>query len=198
MKRSEKTWIQTFTGKQFWPLSPDPDDIDIIDIAHALSNVCRFTGHSYDFYSVAQHCVFVSQHVGAVSENPNDTLWGLLHDAPEAYLCDVASPVKHAPGEFGKLYREYEKVLMDCICVKFGLPLEEPEIVRAVDARMLATERRDLMAAPPRAWPLLNRVVPYKHRIRALSPGPAERYFLDHFSVAKFKLDEYNELPLLL
>jgi hypothetical protein len=82
-------WIQTYSGRQFWPLDPRVEDVHLEDIAHALSNVCRYTGHVREFYSVAEHSVHVSW-----SCEPEDALWGLLHDASEAYLADMARPVK--------------------------------------------------------------------------------------------------------
>ncbi|MFG0247924.1 MAG: phosphohydrolase, partial [Phycisphaeraceae bacterium JB051] len=78
------SWIQTYTGKAFYPLREDPGIIDIRDIAHALSLQCRFNGHCSDFYSVAQHSVHVSEVVPQAF-----ALWGLLHDAAEAYMSDL-------------------------------------------------------------------------------------------------------------
>ena len=83
MKR-KGDWMQTHSGIQFWPLDPRPEDILIEDIAHALSNQCRFAGHCCFHYSVAQHSVLVSENVPA-----QDAMWGLLHDAGEAYLVDL-------------------------------------------------------------------------------------------------------------
>ena len=60
-KRSRGSWAQTFTGRQFFPLDPDPQDIDIVDIAHSLAMQCRYNGHTDRFYSVAEHCVHVSR-----------------------------------------------------------------------------------------------------------------------------------------
>jgi uncharacterized protein len=101
-------WIQTYTGKQFWPLSPLPEDIVIEDIAHALSMQCRFGGHVRTFYSVAQHSVHVSLLV-----EPQYALWGLLHDAAEAYLVDLPRPIKKF-SEMGLLYQEIEAAGLDC------------------------------------------------------------------------------------
>src|SRR5271156_4912831 len=84
---SDSAWIQTFTGKKFYPFNPKPQDIDIRDIAHALSNICRFTGHTKRFYSVAEHSRNVAKLVPAHMK-----LQALLHDASEAYLCDIARP----------------------------------------------------------------------------------------------------------
>jgi len=135
--------IHTFSGKRFAPLNPDPDDICIEDIAHSLSQQCRFTGHTRKPYSIAQHSYLVS--VNCASE---DALWGLMHDASEAYLCDIASPVKHSDEMGG--YRLAELNLMEVICHKYGLPLDMPESVKVADRRMLITEARDLM--PPADW----------------------------------------------
>lgn len=69
-------WIATFTGGVFFPLAPRVEDVRISDIAHALSMLCRFAGHTRGFYSVAQHSVLVSRLC-----SQQDALWGLLHDA---------------------------------------------------------------------------------------------------------------------
>ena len=82
-------WIQTMSGVIFYPLDPRPEEIRIEDIAHALSHQCRFAGHCREFYSVAEHSVRVSR------ELPQEfMLWGLLHDASEAYLVDLPRPIK--------------------------------------------------------------------------------------------------------
>lgn len=88
-----KPWIQTFTGKQFWPLTPKAEDVCIEDIAHALAFKCRFGGHCKTFYSVAEHSCRVAEIL-----RPEHQLIGLLHDAAEAYLPDVAAPIKSAIG----------------------------------------------------------------------------------------------------
>jgi hypothetical protein len=123
----------TYTGKKFFPLHPNSDDIDIKDIAHALSNVCRFTGHVSQFYSVAQHCVLVSQLC-----NPENALAGLVHDASEAYLSDVARPVKYTEHMLG--YRKIEEILEKAIAVRFGTPFPIPADVKAADDALLLAE----------------------------------------------------------
>lgn len=109
-------WIQTFTGKRFFFLNPNPDDIDIEDIAHSLSFLCRFTGHPSKFYSVAQHSLIVS----AIVNNPRARAWGLMHDAFEAYIGDIASPTKrYAPD-----LKLAEKVIQTTIINKYGIPYD--------------------------------------------------------------------------
>lgn len=138
-------FIQTYTGKKFYPLDPRPEDIDINDIIHALSCQSRFAGHCTQFYSVAQHSVLVSLMCPL-----EDALWGLLHDASEAYLVDIPSPLKKSP-EF-TFYRDAEKKLMNVICDVYGLNHDEPDSVKLVDKRMLATEARDLTMSEGRGW----------------------------------------------
>lgn len=137
------SWIITFSGRRFWPLHPNPDDLCIEDIAHALSNICRFTGHVSDFYSVSQHSVLASELMWSVQPTRIDLrLQALLHDASEAYLCDLARPVKHAPALKG--YRLAEHTLQTMIYQKFGVPLEEPPELKQIDRELRVTERRQL------------------------------------------------------
>lgn len=163
-------WIQTFTGKQFWPLDPRPEDIDVRDIAHALANTCRFNGHCLGFYSVAEHSVLVSRHA-----SPEYRLAALLHDAAEAYLADIPRPLK--PYLSG--YHEIERRLEECIAEKFDLPHPWPEEVKELDSRILADEAERLMGAPPADWhlPLLKLGV----RFPFWKPMDAELEFLREF-----------------
>jgi len=171
-ERDERGWIQTFTGRQAWPLRPAEEDICIEDIAHALSMICRYTGHVREFYSVAQHSVIASKIVPL-----EDAQWALLHDATEAYLCDVARPVKPFLGD----YKKIERRLMNCIANVFNLSGFEPESVKHADLVLLATERRDLMASPPVPWISTENISPLTDRIHPLPPAEAKKLFLDRF-----------------
>lgn len=164
-------WLQTFTGVQFWPLDPRPDEISLLDIAHSLSNQCRFSGHVTKFYSVAQHSVLVAEIVP-----PEDAAWALLHDATEAYLVDLPRPIKRY-SKLGDEYREIEKRLMRCICERFGLQIYEPQSVKVADDILLMTEKRDLMPNSPQKWretsePLSRIIQPWK-------PAKAKQRFLE-------------------
>jgi len=97
-------WIETYTGKKLYFLEPKPEQIDIEDIATALSNECRFGGHTKSFYSVAEHSILVA----TICPAPL-ALVGLLHDASEAYLRDIASPIK----QYLANYKELEEKLMN-------------------------------------------------------------------------------------
>lgn len=172
-KESKKhEWIQLYTGKKFYPLNPQEEDIDIEDIAHSLSNMCRFTGHCKSFYSVAQHSVLVSYLCG--SEN---ALYGLLHDASEAFCVDVPKPLKRLEAFAG--YRDVEKKIQEIICKKFNLPLQEPKEVKQADTRMLSTEARDLMAPHHPDW--IQPCEPYPFIIVPLPPLEAKKLFLDRY-----------------
>lgn len=173
MARSQKSgWIVTFTGRQFWPLDPRVDDIDIRDIAHGLSNMCRFTGQCREFYSVAEHSY------RCASEAPNWlALSMLLHDASEAYLCDVSRPVKHAKGM--ESYREAEARLMAVIGERYDVSFDDP-LVHQIDDSMLMTEKRDLMPPSP-TWSVHN--PPFPTMIVPYTPRGAELLFLDSFEI---------------
>mgnify|MGYP001554442680 CR=1 FL=1 len=133
-------WMQTVSGRAFWPLDPHPEEIDIEDIAHALGHMCRYGGHSSRFYSVAEHSTLVSYFVP-----PEHALAGLMHDATEAYLVDVPRPIKHNL----PTYREIEGQLWAVIAVRFGLPLELPQAVHDADVAVLFAEQKALMKPSP-------------------------------------------------
>jgi hypothetical protein len=175
MARSERDWINTFTGRKFWPLDPHPNDIDIVDIAHALAMQCRFTGHVQHFYSVAEHSVRVARR-----SPPEFQLWGLLHDAAEAYLVDLARPVKHQAALEG--YRDAETRIMAAIKEKFGLVGDQPQVVHEIDGRMLITEATELLTMHPdwSAWADLGEPWLGEGRL-GWSPAKAKRRFLAAF-----------------
>lgn len=140
-------WMQTFTGRAFYPLDPRVEDIDPEDIAHALSMLCRYNGQTKFFYSVAEHCVLMSEWVESVA-GPYDALWTLLHDASEAYMGDMVRPLKRSMPS----YRAAEDNLMAFICTRFGINVEVPPIVKEADNRILMDERAKLMTKPPMPW----------------------------------------------
>lgn len=164
-------WIQTYTGRMFFPLDPDAGQIDIRDIAHALSLQCRFNGHCRCFYSVAEHSVRVSNQLTG-----REALWGLLHDAAEAYLTDLPRPVKKQM----PLFEELEDRLLAVIMKHFGLPPTMPAAVRKADDDLLATEARDLMGKPPQPWSFGGSTL--DQTITPLLPAAAEQAFLARFA----------------
>jgi len=183
-------WIMTASGRPFWPLEPRVEDVYIGDIAHHLSHLCRFTGAVREFYSVAQHSVCVSFALAAepaVAGSLNDLAWwrqrglyGLLHDASEAYLIDVPRPLKRDV-RFSA-YRDAEARVQKVIYSAFRLPVAgEPADLKVVDRRMLRTEQRDLMP-PPALAELRDDVAPFAFSVaQPWSPARARWRFLDRF-----------------
>lgn len=168
----DDAWIQTYSGRRFTPTNPNPDAIVIQDIAHSLSMQCRFSGHVKRFYSVAQHSVLVSYIC-----NYEDALWGLMHDATEAYLVDVPRPLKRS-GQFDA-YLAFEAKMQKAVCQRFGLPEAEPPSVKRADTILLATEARDLMAPLRSDW--VQDVNPLPFKIDPLGPKEAKDLFMKRF-----------------
>ncbi|MBF0589290.1 MAG: phosphohydrolase [Magnetococcales bacterium] len=170
-KRDPNGWIQTYGGHQFWPLDPRVEEIHLEDIAHALSMLCRFNGHCMRFYSVAEHSVHISYIVP-----PEHALWGLMHDAAEAYLADIPIPIKRTMDD----YARHEAHLLRLIARRFALSEKIPAEIRQADRQMLATEKLALMRPEPAPWmPLPDPLDPAM--IQALPPQEAEQLFLNRY-----------------
>lgn len=147
-------WILTYTGRKFWPLEPKAEDVCIEDIAHALSNICRYGGHSKSFYSVAQHSWLVSYLV-----HESNALWGLMHDAAEAYIGDMVAPIKQHVSfcvdvmslDDGYSMEYLEEQIQKVIAKALGLPWPAPNY-KAADHAALMIERNQLLPDHP-DWP---------------------------------------------
>lgn len=173
-------WFVSSSGQCFNVREPRPEQIQLADIAHHLSNVCRFGGAVREFYSVAEHCLYVSRLV-----RPELAALGLLHDATEAYLGDVIKPLKNCLPD----YRALEHVWAAAIAERFGFPsLEHPE-VKLADVAAVQAERRDLLPstlnadAPRELWAAYlqrgDRVPPAATPVKPLgSPAAAKEAFL--------------------
>jgi len=168
MKTETRTAIQTRSGRMLDFLNPDPDAIDIRDIAHALALTNRYGGHTAQPYSVAQHCVLCS-----IVAPRGLELQALMHDAQEAYTGDVPKPLKNVLPD----YRDVEDRIERVVRKKFGLPKRFDPRVKAVDSRMLVTEAQQLGFL---WWPALD-AEPFDLNVRPWSWGWARRRFLDRF-----------------
>lgn len=173
------SWIQTSKGRKFDLLAPDPVQLDIEEIAHSLSLLCRFTGHVSRFMSVAHHSVIVALLVEQMDGTTRqDAYDGLMHDATEAYVGDVARPLKQLLPE----YRRIEGAIAAAIAQRFAVTDPLPDCVKLADNVSLLWERRDLMASPPEQWAEEHIVdlVPSEILV-PLTPKESEHLFLGHF-----------------
>ncbi len=170
--------LHTYTGKKFCPQSPKLEDICLEDIARSLSMTCRFNGHVQTYYSVAEHCVRLS-----LMDNESSPQWRLMHDAAEAYLGDMVSPVKSLLRSFHTL----ERTLLMEIAKRFKLDIKDYNYaVMAADMKMLATEARDIVGIDPiKDWKM--KTEPLSKIIKPWSPEDAECKFLRRAKILGIK-----------
>lgn len=147
--------MTTFTGREFWPLDPRPDDMLIIDVAHHLAMQVRFNGAVKDFYSVAEHCVlgshivyFLAMLSGATEKEAKLLAFEfLMHDAWETWAGDMIRPIKNGTAcgaEFKKLERPGEAAVR----IRWNLMVPTPPIIKQVDSEMCAVEQRQRYESP--------------------------------------------------
>ncbi len=169
-------FIQTYTGLKFYPFSPRAEDIDIEDIAHALSMNCRFNGHVKYYYSVAQHSVIVSN----ICEK-QFAFSGLMHDSSESYISDIARPLKRMSSF--NFYNEMEENILEVIYKKYKIrPINDH--IKHVDSRLTLTEGRDLMPNVS-YWPMIKKYDPYDFKIEPWSQKHSKQLFLERFNKLK-------------
>ena len=176
-------WVQTFSGKKFDLINPSIDSVCLIDIAHALSRICRFNGHVKNFYSVAEHSVYVSNCVPEKYAKE-----ALLHDAHEAYVGDVTSPMKRAMarnavkrGSPVSDFATTEAGVYNAVVRRFGLYSNTDEHcedrIKHADLALLATEQERFFPEMVSDWML--KIPPVNIKILGLSPVRARKMFLD-------------------
>jgi hypothetical protein len=188
MSKLHDVWVGTYTNKRFRPFDPRPEDVDIEDIAHSLAHQCRFNGHCGMYYSVAEHSLLVASNVA-----PEFALWGLMHDAAEAYISDIVRPIKarlfvFCGEEWGDGEPDYSQIrvsesrILRVIARKFGLVWPMPTEVETADLRALATERDNLFDEDQPEWTDLAGVTPYDTLLACMTPRNARWHFLERFS----------------
>lgn len=138
------SYITTVTGKHFDPMEPETQEIDLEDIAHALSLLCRANGHFRHFYSVAQHSIACAEEALARGYTPDVILGCLLHDASEAYLCDVTRPVKGQMPQYLAAEKRLQKEIWKRLIGR-AFTKQELEQIFAIDDHMLSMEFHQLM-----------------------------------------------------
>jgi len=146
-----ESYIQTHSGACLFLGDPDPELISLQDIAHALSQVNRYTGHARFPYSVARHSVACTVDAQDLGMSATVQRQALLHDATEAYLNDLSSPLKRLLPE----YKELEAIWQAAIASRFRLPLELDRQVHDLDRRQLMREAKALLPGGPKGlgWP---------------------------------------------
>lgn len=172
-------WTASNSGIKIDLINPTPDMFNIEDIANALSKLCRFNGQLKSFYSVAQHSVHVSQLVPDRLK-----LAALLHDASEAYICDIPTPFKRMLGD---AYTTTEAKLQAAIAKKFGVTPEmmDDPLVKQAD-RMMVVSERDMFQFKPLKWSEeYENVLRYPGNLSALDHHKAKDYFLSAFTKYK-------------
>lgn len=177
---ARKAWIITYSGLKFYHLDPKPEMVSVEDIAHALSQLCRWTGHTRFHYSVAQHSVYAS-----LICPPEIAFDLLMHDTSEAYLGDMNRPLKHFTAA-GPAYCEIEEKVEKVIFEKFGLPYPMRPEVKKFDVQMLYAEKAQLMrvtkatAYEARKWG--EDEVEANIKIEEITPRFAEEMFFARFN----------------
>lgn len=177
---SKLEFIQTYSGLAFSLRDPRPEQVNLDDICHSLAMQCRFTGHVKEFYSTAEHSILVASIVQ--QGHPSLVFDALMHDAAEAYISDLSTPLKHSAGLEG--YREVEKRVEWAIKERFNLSRlsSVKTIIKQADRRALALEAEVLLTRPKmKEWQdMLDSIGPhglYYNMIACHSPRVAEERF---------------------
>jgi hypothetical protein len=180
------TWTHTSRGRALDLLDPQPDDVDLAEIALALGNQCRYNGCVLRFYSVAEHSVLISEALERGGCARELQLGGLLHDAAEAYTGDITWPMQAVlfDGEYGRQprlrYKAVQSRLGALIAAKAGIDpcYLHDDLVRHADLRILLDEREVLLAGRPRPWDIEG-LAPLGVTITGWLPDEARQRWLD-------------------
>lgn len=159
------------SGKYFSYEKPSDSEFTIEDIAQGLSNTCRFGGQCPNFYSVAEHSVYVSRLVSKAHR-----LHALLHDGAEAFICDMPKPLKEMLPD----YQEVENRVEAAVFARFSLPSKMDRSIKLADITMLATEQQQLMSNF-HDWEWTKGHEPANLEIQALTPPAAREFFLSEY-----------------
>jgi len=140
-------WIETYSGLRFDFTRPAANEYKVVDIAHALSQLCRFGGHTNRHYSVAEHSVHMSRAVEGLQAQAAC----LLHDGSEAYLGDVVKPLKNIMPEYQRLEKLVQAQVYEWLGM--GVPDERTmAIVKIADVGALKTEAYHLLSTRGASW----------------------------------------------
>ena len=135
--------IGTFSGKRLHPLDPRPEEITIEDIAHGLANTCRYGGQCQFYYSVGTHSLYVSRELA--DHGPEMQLYGLFHDAAEAYITDIPRPLKRELDGYDGIEQDILSAVWDHLSLSRPSP-EQWQTVMNADDRLFYYESETLLA----------------------------------------------------
>jgi len=167
------TSILTRSGIYFDYVKPTAHMIKIEDIAKALSNTCRFGGHSR-FYSVAEHSVHCAQLAVDMELNNESVLYALMHDAQEAYIGDMPKPLKMIMPEFQALEERIERVVYAAL----GVVTTDSRTIKRIDMMMLKAEKLYLFSDDKQVWPCIASIPEVMIDIKCWTPERAETEFM--------------------
>lgn len=200
--------IETFSGRYVDVSNPSADDITLDDVAHALSNICRYGGHCKSFYSVAEHAVFVSKRLERKGEPLAIQLMGLHHDDAEAFLSDIPRPMKPLLGETYKQMTEaMDAAIIEGLGLYRGVPFDA-HAIKTADNWSLFVEARHLLPSGGKLWwdgaqasaawglePLPSRIVTPDYFLGGLMPEQAKTLYLErHAELVSRRRDDALDL----
>jgi uncharacterized protein len=186
-------FIQIYSGKLFYVLDPRAEDMDVISIAHSLSNLARFTGHSERFYTVGEHSVRCARMARKAGYSVLQQLYCLGHDASESVMNDLARPVKQNVPQYKKLEDEVMEVMWDVM--KLPKPTEEDyKIVKAIDNTMLIHELEQLMKRSTIDYENLEHIKVFEDMTYGYGAGESKHDFLSMYYAL---MNEYQEELML-
>jgi hypothetical protein len=172
-------WMMTYTGRHVAPFDPQIADINIMDIAHHLSGVKRYTGATEGDLSVAEHSYWIAWKLRKDGYSAGVQLAGLLHDAQEAWMNDMGRPHKnwlaaHYPA-FAKFWDEREDVIGRRVAEVYGVVVPLHPSIKLYD-KCVVHDERDAQFGPKKPWALPGK--PLGVNVRGWSKRKARRKFL--------------------
>jgi hypothetical protein len=202
----DSPWMQTLSGAKWDLITPDKDKVNWRDIAHSLGMLCRFNGHVRQFYSVAEHSCHVHDLVSDLND-PILSLTALIHDAHEAFVGDITTPLAMALGDFDgialdairEIKDKHDAILFEAAGLTGGAESvrsadQIKKMVKKADLIMLATERKALLVKSPAPWGTFDAIEPSTDvKIECWTPSRAASEFGARWVHAHIAVMDMNE-----
>ena len=168
-------WMISTSGRQIWPMDCRPGDFIIEDVAHNLSQICRFAGSVEVFYPVSSHALMVADIVRDMGGNYLQQFQGLHHDDPEFCASDVPNPLKqHLPD-----YQKAERGIWKALAAQIGVPEKMSHLVKIADKVAMVTERRDLLKPSHHVWKSCVGIKPLSSHVKIMSSQASKHKFME-------------------